>query len=486
MFSDRVGGLRTLRFRLMVWNACVVILTAVTTLVIVREGVRYSLLSEMDQVLAEDLSEIGFTFSEARRNSLMDIQTDLNRKARGHSHHGWFVQILNDDGQAVWSSENTPTESPADPPMNADLAPYSSGGSRLVRQTFHLPDTPRMTLRVGASLQFLDRDMQHIDRLTMMGAGIVLIVAPLSGYWLAGRATRPLADIIKTTARLRPAEMTERLPLRHTGDELDQLSQTINGLLDRIAEYLNQRRDFVANAAHELRTPLAAIRSSVEVALNSGRSQKEYEELLNVLISECTSLETLVNQLLLLAESDADRLKIHGEIINLSVVVEQSADMFRAVAETRNIELILRVAPNMHVEGNRHHLRQVLNNLIDNALKFTPDGGRILIRLGQFESSQRIILSVEDNGCGIAPEDLSHVFERFYRCDKSRQRDGNYHGTGLGLSICQAIVQAHGGDISAESSPRTGTVFSVTLNGSPPGEEPSHSPHRRTPASIER
>jgi signal transduction histidine kinase len=293
---------------------------------------------------------------------------------------------------------------------------------------------------------------------------MVFIIAPLVGYWLALRVTRPLSLIISTTSQLRPDRMHERLPIRNTGDELDQLSQTVNGLLDRIANYLAQKRDFLANSAHELRTPLAAIRSTIEMALGEGRSRQEFEELLAEAIDSCSSLEFLVNQLLLLAETEANGPRARRDRVNLSEIVDKAVDMFQGVAEAKQIRLQANFGPGIaYVEGNRHHLRQVLNNLLDNAVKFNQVGGTISVELATDDRTPQAILRVRDTGIGIAAEDLPHIFERFYRCDKSRTRAADAQGNGLGLSICRAVVQAHDGQIFVDSDPGKGTTVTVSL-----------------------
>jgi two-component system heavy metal sensor histidine kinase CusS len=463
MFLDRLRGqFKTLRFRLMAWNAAVVLLTAVATLVGLREGVRYTLIHEMDELLLEDVKEIRLAIRELNYPQSNELYEELDRKARGHMHHGWFVRLMDEGGNELWSSPNAPLQLSMQIPVG-DLTPISFGGYRVVQSRPTDARPPAVTVRVGSSLELLSADMSRIDRLVAAAAGVVLLVAPLVGYWLAGRATRPLAQIISTTERLRPTKLDERLPLRHSGDELDQLSHTVNRLLDRIGLYLEEKRDFLANAAHELRTPLAAIRSSIEVALNSNRTLEEYEELLNELIDESSTLEVLVNQLLLLAETDADRLKIHNDLVVLDSIVARSVEMFQGVAEFRGIELRSSPMPPAAVEGNRHHLRQVLNNLLDNAIKFTPRGGRIFVSLQADDESRQVVLQVKDSGVGIAADDLPHVFERFYRGDKSRIRDAESRGTGLGLSICQAVIQSHGGQIAATSTPGQGTTMTVTL-----------------------
>lgn len=453
---------KTLRFRLMAWNAGVVLLTALGILVGVREGLRFSLLSEMDQVLRQDLNEIRLAVGEYMLKDLSRIQEDLNRKARGHDQDGWFVQVLGADGRERFASENTPSPRPEATDF-AKRLPISSDRHRMRQEVLKTRDGAPVTVRVGALLDFLARDMQRIDQISLFIVVVMLVVAPVGGYLLAGRATRPLADIIYTMARLRPDRLLERLQLRQTGDELDQLSQTFNKLLDKIAAYLQQNRDSLANAAHELRTPLAAIRSSIEVCLNEDRSSTDYKELLANVIEECTSLELLVNQLLLLAETEADRLKIVGSYVEFHQVVERCVDMFRGVADYKDIQLELVPPATTFVEGNRNHLRQLLNNLIDNALKFTPEGGKVVVKLERDEAARRCNLIIQDNGPGISPEEVPHIFERFYRGDKSRQRDKMTRGTGLGLCICQAVVQAHGGEILVQSAVGKGTTFTVRL-----------------------
>jgi signal transduction histidine kinase len=325
---------------------------------------------------------------------------------------------------------------------------------------------------VGCSQRYVARDMATIDRLALGTGFIVLLLSPVVGHLLTSRTIRPLAQMIQTTSRLTPGQFGDRLPIRGTGDELDSLAGTINGLLDRIASYLQQKHDFLANAAHDLRTPLAAIRSSVEVALGGARTENEYRELLGVVIDQCTSLQMLVNQLLLLAESDADRLQVDREPVALDQVVTRVVDMFEGVAEERSVELRCGEFAPVLVAGNRHHLRQVVSNLLDNAIKFTgassgkngaPQRGSVLIELTRDDTQRHARLTLEDNGIGIRAEDAPHVFDRFYRADKSRARDQGTSGSGLGLSICKAIVDAHGGQIAVESLPRKGAKFTVVL-----------------------
>lgn len=444
---------RTLRFRLMAWNAAVVIITALVTLLGVREGVRYTLIHELDQLLIEDVREIELSIGNVKDAQSPQLHEQLDRKDAGHAQHKWFVRLIDLAGNTLYESQHAPYELIHLKPQKE--IPQTSDNWRVFERA-----TEQVNIRVGSSLDLIHADIRRIDRLVAMAAGVVLLIAPLGGYWLAGRATRPLNNMISTMARVRPSRLDERLAIRGSGDELDRMSAAFNGLLDRIGSYLQEHRDLLANAAHELRTPLAAIRSSVEVALAKQRSVESYEVLLSEIIDESASLELLVNQLLLLSESEGERLKVHAETIRFDELVGRALDMFSGVAEFREIELVSEALPQIELHGNPQHLKQVIYNLIDNALKFTPSGGRVHVNLSVRDCIA--LFSVRDTGYGVLPQDLPLLFNRFFRGSQPSVVC-EVKGTGLGLSICRAIVRAHAGDIHVESRYGHGATFRVEL-----------------------
>lgn len=460
----------------MLWNAGAVAATGLLILLVVRTLVRGTLISDLDEVLREDLLEIKLHFANNQAYDWANVTEELDRKAEGHNFHRWFVQFYDEQGQPTWSSRNTP-ELPAFTTLQKREKTFTVDEYRLSFSKLDAPLKEGAAVCVGCSQSYVSRDMGTIDRLVGSMGFFVLLVSPVIGHVLTSQVIQPLASMMQTTARLHPGEFGERLPIRGTGDELDSLAQTINGLLDRIANYLQEEHDFLANAAHELRTPLAAIRSSVEVALGVERSDEEYREILGLVIEQCSSLQTLVNQLLLLGETAGERLQTDFEPVRLDRLVSRVVEMFEGVADERGVELKLLEMPDVIVPGNRHHLRQVIGNLLDNAIKFTAAGGGgegckpgdrkfvgcVSVELARDDSARLAYLRVKDNGVGIAPGDLPQVFDRFFRTDKARARDGGAGGTGLGLSICQAIVEAHGGRISVESELGVGSVFAVSL-----------------------
>ncbi|HEY7311668.1 MAG TPA: ATP-binding protein [Gemmataceae bacterium] len=452
---------RTLRFQLTFWNTIAILVLVAATLWGVREGLRWTLLNEMDKALAEDIKEVQFILKDSY-GDLKEIIKELEGKAASHSARSWYVRIFHADGTPYWHNHDAPE---LHMPMVSVVqhGPYNRGEYRLLQRPIPAAGkAPAMVVRVGASRDMVDDDVWRLTEMILLAFAFILVMAPLGGYWLAGRATRPLANILHTTARLHPDNLNERLPVRGSGDELDQLSATMNGMLDRLATHLEQQRTFVANAAHELRSPLAAMRTSVEVALERDRSPAEYRDLLGEMVEECAGLANLINHLLLLAEGDAGLLHADSEV-RLDELATRAVDMFHGIAEQRGLELRGKVTGSVLVGGNPVHLREVIHNLIDNALKFTPAGGSVTVEVGAPAGSQQALLRVSDTGAGIPTEDLPKVFERFYRADKSRQRAQPTGGNGLGLSICQAIVQSYGGRISLESELGRGTTVTVCL-----------------------
>ena len=452
----------TLRFRLTVWNTAVVFVFVLATLWGVREGLRFVLWHEADDQLVDDAVEIKATIEQLYPD-VEKIHEEMERKAATHTHRGLHVRIFDDQARQLWHTESAPDVPSPIALFRYGMTPVTSRHFRLVHIQTDKPGMPLYTIRVGTSFLPLEEDLEQFTWTLIVVGSVTLLVSPLGGYWLAGRATRPIARIINTTNRLHPSNLGERLPLRGTGDELDRLSATINGFLDRIGTYLEQNREFTANAAHELRSPLAAIQNSLEVVLNTDRSVEEYKELLGELLDECGGLRVLVNQLLILAESDAGRLQLATEPVEFDGVVRKAYDMFLGVAEAADVSLRLTTADHVRVAGDAGRLRQVVNNLVDNAIKFTRAGGVVEIALVHQPDEQNVVFTVRDTGSGIPPADLPHIFDRFFRGDKARQRDRRSRGTGLGLAICKSIVVAHHGQIEVESEVDQGTKFTVTL-----------------------
>ncbi len=464
-------SVRTIRVQLTIWNTLVVLLAVGVALVAVRERLRHSLLEETDRILLGEVEELVLAI-EDNYPDMEEIRHRIEQKAEGHRQRGWHIRWLSPDRRTtlwVGPPENSP-ESPLSEDVGTieDAIIWGSSLYRAVERKVTLPNIPNYYIRVGTKTEFISHDVSRLTQ-QLMGVGFVLmLLAPLGGFLLADRAIAPVQQIIATTERLRPSQLDERLIIRGVDDELDHLAVKINRLLDEIADHLRRKRDFVANAAHELRTPVTAIQSSVEVALERPRSREEYEDLLCLINDECRHLGQLVNQLLQLAEAQSEVLRVTFEPVALEEIVTRIVDMIAMVAEDRGVTVEGHILHAATIKGNRQSLRQLLTNLVENAVKFTPAGGRVDVTLDTLPESHEVRLIVADTGIGIDEEHLPHVFERFYRVEKLRVRGDDSQGNGLGLSICQAIVFQHQGTIQIESTLGKGTVFTLTFPLSSP------------------
>ncbi|HEX3314124.1 MAG TPA: ATP-binding protein, partial [Gemmataceae bacterium] len=457
--SNLIGKLRsfmrTFSFRVMLWMfiiSCVMtIFTTILSAVIVRRTIHHSYEASMkghvDHVLKTIADFVPDDSDEPIEGSAVFpyMKQTLNRITHPAD---WFIYLFSNDGRPIFHSEDAPA-------LPTEASRFTALGAIVTEKelswiTVPYPPTgsPLFHVVVGRTERAMRDDLSWLNFTLWLRGFFGLAVAPIVGYLVARQVTITMLRIITTAKRLEPENLSERLPIRGTGDEMDLLSQTINGLLDRVAGYIERHRVFVANAAHELRSPLAAMRSSTEVALNFERTPAEYSAVLGDLVGEVDQLSTMVNRLLLLAESDAGRFEPTGQRSRLDALVRETVEMFVPVAESQDVELRVEELPAVEVRADDSALRHVLRNLIDNAIKFsTPATAvQVSLRTERIDGKEWAILDVVDQGIGISPEDLPRLFERFFRGDKARDRSTRRSGSGLGLSICHSIVTALKGD----------------------------------------
>jgi heavy metal sensor kinase len=455
---------RTLRGQLTLLNTVVVLLVIGAGVMIVRLGLRAVLEREVDAMLRGGVREVAAALDDLYPD-IDSVVAEMQRKARSNEDRGWFMHLLTADGRTIWKSDHCPDEVSSALPANLDRreAVRQVGSYRWVRLMVAEPGEQAFLVRVGMSTEVLDESIAAVLGLLIAAGGFLTLFAPLVGYVLAVRATRPVADILRTADRLEPRQLADRLPVRGTSDELDQLASTINRLLDQVAGELERQEQFVADAAHELRGPLAAVQSALEVALSQPRRATEaYRETLADVLEATRHLAKVANDLLLLAERDGGRaIEAKSEPVSVAVIAGQAVGMFLGVAEDRGIDLSLNAAEPGLVAGDQARLRRVVGNLLDNAIRFTPRGGRVVVRVTR--QADGVVLTVADTGVGIAAGDLVRVFDRFYKVDAARSHGPDGRSGGLGLAICRSLVEACGGAISIDSRPGQGTTVTVRL-----------------------
>jgi heavy metal sensor kinase len=318
-----------------------------------------------------------------------------------------------------------------------------------------------------APLDEVDRELSRLRAALLLAVPVALAVAGGLAYLLARKALAPVEELRRSTRAITADRLDRRLPVPNPGDEFGGLAQAINDMIGRLGQSFAEIRRFTADASHELRTPLTAIRTEAEVALRGPAVPPEQQQLLGSILEECGRLTRLTEQLLALAREDAGVAPPAREPIDLTEVAAEAVDTLRPLAEAKNVRLDGPRPCRVDVCGDAARLRQVFLNLIDNAIKYTPEGGAVEVRC-EGRAGEAVAL-VRDSGVGIPPEHLPHVFDRFYRVDKARDRGQG--GTGLGLSIAQSVVAGHGGRIELSSDRGRGTTARVTLPlaAAPPG-----------------
>ena len=438
----------SLRIRLTLLNTAAVLLAMFILILAVRFGVRSALFRNTDTTLMAEVREIALALHELDDRSL--VVDSLRRKAESHYGRNWFVQLLDGPDSTVWASENCPDavrNHAVDETMVETVRQLD--GYRWARRRINESDSHAMYVRIGMPVEIIEREVDGLLWFLLPIGLAFTLLTPLAGYWLALRATRPIAGILRTAERLRPTKLGDRLDTRGTMDELDQLSSTINRLLDQVALHVEQQQQFVADAAHELRGPLSAIQNSLEVAGAKARTPEEYQLTVEEVLDETRHLSKLANDLLLLAEVGNSLGSVFNEVCDIDEVVRQTSMMFSGVAEERSITVEYRSPGPVTVRGDKRQLRQVASNLVDNAIRFTPEGGKVCLSVTTDRGNA--VVAVKDTGRGVDPEQIPKVFDRFFQADAARDRSDIGRGGGLGLSICRSIVERHGGRIALES-----------------------------------
>lgn len=304
------------------------------------------------------------------------------------------------------------------------------------------------------------REMEFIERINMTllyGALIGAVIALLLGIFLSRSLTRPIRELTRATHAVSEGDLSQQVPVR-SKDELGELAQAFNKMSSELSRSVNARKQMTADIAHELRTPLSLILGHAE-AVHDGVLPPTHENF-EIIREEATRLEHLVNDLRTLSLADAGELSIQLLTIEPQRLIHEVASLYQYQVQKKNISLAVDIAPHLpKIEVDPGRMTQVLTNILDNALRHTPEGGHII--LGAKEAAEGVELSVQDSGPGLSIEDIDRIFERFYRADAARQREDG--GSGLGLAIAKSIVQAHGGQLSAESEPGAGLKVIIRL-----------------------
>jgi heavy metal sensor kinase len=461
---------RSIRFRLTLWHAglltAIFVLLGGLTFVALQHYLETNLRDtqglrarQIADTLLANVGRIGETFVASEVKTLYAPEANSR-----------FIRILRGDGSVLYASGQ-----PKDESFDTSAVPRPS---RTTRGEFYrkenLPGEKTLLIaalncrgdngatylvEVGAPTMRIRAMLDQLLLLLSLGLPVVLLAAIGGGFLLVQRALAPVSEIARKAEQITQHSLSDRLPVARTGDELERLSISLNHMIGRLEDALQNSKRFVADASHELRTPLAVLRGELENLTQDNRFDAGTRETLGSMLEEVERLTNIVEGLVALSRLDAGEAQTEWVQFDLAELAATTADQMNLLAEDKGIAVEWGSKQRVLVQGDRARLKQVIVNLLDNAIKYTPGGGAI--QLSVTRETGHAILDVTDNGIGIPADAVPHVFERFFRVDKARSRDEG--GAGLGLSIVKSICTAHGAEVQAESTPGKGSHFRIRL-----------------------
>jgi heavy metal sensor kinase len=450
--------------RLTLWHAGVLALSLIVFALVVYYAAAAIFYERQDESLRstaqtvtsayiEELEEVG----SAKANEVVLAELVFPNR---------YVEITDNDGKAIASSANFSGRGLA-VPAPALVNAREQGVSFVSIDGLRVAVVPLSSNRelgfaaVAEPLAVIDEGLRRLRRDFFAGVPLVLLLASVGGYFLARKSLSPIASMDRQTQRITAERLSSRLDVKNPRDELGRFATTINDLLTRLETSFKEQQRFIADASHELRTPLAVLRGETEVALSKSRTIEEYEESLALIKDEAERLSRIVEDLFILARQPVDAPALSmKEPLSLNKVVKDCARAAQVLAMHKGVRLKTDAdSPSIVLNGDDELLKRMMLNLLDNAVKYTPQGGEISVLLARQNGSAQI--EVRDTGIGIHEADHERIFDRFYRVDKARSRA--LGGAGLGLSIARWIVELHGGKIEVDSVPGQGSNFIVEL-----------------------
>jgi two-component system, OmpR family, sensor kinase len=459
----------SLRVRLTLWYGTALASVLVVCGVILYGALAKALKEHVDRTLEETAAVAERSLEEHRFGPFL-LYEDLSQDFPELATLDKFFQIFGPTGQITIQSPNiqsreiplsrtgleaalagqTTFESvrfSGEPPIRLISVPVRHGGS-LVN-----------IVRVGTSLQPLEETLHRLLIILLITMPLALLASLGGGWFLAGRALRPVGAITQAAERIAGGDLTQRLRVSGDQDEIGRLAATFNAMIGRLEASFRQIRQFTSDASHELRTPLTVLKGETELALRRPRSADDYRTVLESSLEEIDRMGRIVDELLFLSRADLGEIKMESRPVRLDQLFDDLKRQADVLGHEQAVQIVSGSIEPVTVAGDDMRLRELILNLLDNAIKYSPPGGRVDMSVVAQDGTAR--LSVSDQGIGMSPEEQGHIFDRFYRTDAARAHTKK--GTGLGLAICQWIVDAHHGTIDVQSEPGKGSTFTVIL-----------------------
>jgi heavy metal sensor kinase len=462
-------NLRSLRFRITAWYAGLLAGALLLFGVSVYLGLKHYLDSTLEATLASQNRTIASQLLAQLPGKRPNWLAEEIDESFAPEINGGLIRVSRDDGQILYLSgsldDGVSDFSQFPPPVRGakdTIRKVRVAHDRrflIYSMPFTSPNGIHYVVESGASYQQVQVVLHGLLLTFAIYMPFIVSIAVGVGYWLMRQSLRPVQQITDRAERITSSNLSERLPVIRTGDELERLSTSLNRMIARLDDAFTHINRFSADASHELRTPLTILRLELEGILQKHSSSPTLADEIGSALEETYRMSRIVESLLAISRLDAGEIKIEKARLDLGLLTESTVDAMQLLAEEKCISLNCFAPTGIFVEGDRTRLQEVIVNLTDNAIQHTPKDGRVEVRVRK--ESGNAVLEVADNGAGISAEALPHIFERFYRADKARSRSSG--GTGLGLSIVKAICAAHGAEIKVTTEEGKGSCFRVDL-----------------------
>jgi heavy metal sensor kinase len=372
-----------------------------------------------------------------------------------------FIHISDPNGEVIYKSANLKNDSLY---FNGEVEQDRINflwSSNIQSKSMRLAatKTDQMKILVGYPFEEISSILNDLFSVLILIIPVSFVISILAGWFLARRSLKPVDQIARTAREISSFNLNKRIPPNEIDDEIGRLITTFNEMIDRLQKSFEQTKQFSVNASHELRTPLTILRGEIEIALKSTKTNDEYIRILQSLLDEVVRMSSIIDSLFTLTKSDAGQTDIYLEDIKLDDLIMELYEDSEHLAKKKNITVLLNHLDEASIKGDKVKLRQLFLNLIDNAIKYNLESGKVEIALYRENSFAKVVIS--DSGIGIPQDSISKIFERFYRVDKARSREAG--GSGLGLSIAKWIIDLHNGTIDVQSETGKGTTFIVKL-----------------------
>ena len=425
-------------------------------------GFQAYLLHSLDQTLDRRAQQIASTILAELPSRGIDYVANEIQARYSPELNERVIRITDADRRIVYASKNAASLRPISATLEGRTHRDEKGAGaklRVVVLPYALPDGRAYTVEVGAPEAPIENALRGLMVMLAVGFLVLLGIAIAGSYSLLSRTLRPVDEIVRAAEGITYKNLSERLPVPRTGDEFERISEALNRMIQRLDEAFQIATRFSGDASHELRTPLTVIRGEMESLLEESSHSDDTRQRLGEILVEMERLAWIVEGLLLVSRLESGEARGEVRTLDLGVHTGLVADQMEPLAEEKEIGLRRNLAPGVYVVGDEVRLKQVVVNLLDNAIKYTPLGGTITVTVSSLSDKAR--LEVSDTGIGISENAQRHVFERFFRSEEARS--SQIEGTGLGLAIVHSIVEAHQGSISITSAGGKGSSFVVTL-----------------------